>query len=885
MCGKPGLEDEAETAILEREETILDRYRLPYLRDTFWKDYTENPVWCSLDIEKFYPSVSLDLVRKQILQYSESALEIGSETLTALTSFRLDLSGWTGEHLSSMNIASEATEQAHIPTGLMIAGFLANAAMLDIDGWVSTQINERQVAHFRYVDDHVILAPDLDTLVNWVRTYTSRLSKDTGCKINIDKLEPEGLSALVTDTRSLQAPPFDLLKKMQLDPEFPIPLMTKTLAKVSDIARTNFDLLTQEGQQRFLDDLEHLLLAPLPETELATKTRVTFAAGKIARFAPKQERGQDVYFAAWNKVLELNGVIKSLDSRLQAFRPDSREAKSMKILRRKKRAEQRIAVIVLDQEQQKIKQAREKEMQRTLKILSKALREQYDKLRLWQRILDFGKSSGVNHVAAVLREIDEIEPRLAAVLIKAKVLQLHAHNVLICSAIVLDETRTHDSRVAALEYLRDVFQPANLNGLLIGKISFYHEKLSRNLLIYSLHLCRDILESNTTLNEPVLNREWKKVRLLTKGFTKLKAPRGDGYIWWREKILFHLHINLSSSQRVTSRLSPKDSASWLIWECHPSFIPLTALGMLLTGQITIEPGSAGWLRDLIISRAGSKRQKFIEQLKPAPKSIAAKVLKSARQTFTLFEWAAWIMRLRESDPRASEWTVLEICRQICILLRDDKLDDRTRLIFSSHASNFLVPSSWWNEASRFGWKEWEDVCTSDPVMRVNNPIADYRVAAALGIFVDSPTEFSLVRAIGSLLLGLLRHNFIWPMPWRVIGVQATLRGNIAKYLQTRPCSSRTLSILEATLLARPYESWLLANQEISEIELSDDTAQDPPSIVTLDDLRLAIEKSMKTLAKYRLTVTELEPRQLVPIRIAQYTKESWDQEDDGEFIG
>jgi hypothetical protein len=152
--------------------------------------------------------------------------------------------------------------------------------------------------------------------------------------------------------------------------------------------------------------------------------------------------------------------------------------------------------------------------------------------------------------------------------------------------------------------------------------------------------------------------------------------------------------------------------------------------------------------------------------------------------------------------------------------------------------------------------------------------------------VDSPTEFSLVRAIGAILLGLLRRDFVWPMPWRVIGVQATLRGNVEAYLQTRPCSSRTLAILEATLLARSYESWLLVNQEVEESVLAGDTASDPPSIASLEELRLAIEKSMKTLTNYRLTVTELEPRQLIPIKIAQYTKESWNQSDDnGDELG
>jgi hypothetical protein len=886
MCRREsGLDDDAEKAVLELEENALEKYRLPYLKDDFWHRYTENPVWCSLDIEKFYPSVSLELVRQQVLKHSEAAREIGSETLEALTTFSLDASRWSDEDLSAVQLTRGNASLGHIPTGLMIAGLFANVALLDVDRWVSGQIRTRQIAHFRYVDDHVILAPDLDSLLNWVVAYRDRLKADTKCIINPDKLEPKGIAKLLSSPNGGHYPP-DLLDELQLDPEFPAPLMTKTLAKVSDIARTNFDLLTKEGQQRFLDDLEHLLLAPLPETELAVKTRVTFAAGRIARLVPKQERGEDQYFAAWHKTLELDQIVKKLDVRLKALKPDTREAKSTRALRKRKRTEQRVALRVLDDEQQKNKQARDTEMARIFKVLSKALREQYDKLRLWQRILDFGRFSGVPHVAAVFAEIERLDQPLAAVLVRAKILQLHARNILICAATVRDDRRSHNSRVAALEYLRDVFQAPNFRELTSSRGSSYHEKSSRELLTFSLRLCAEIIDEYPTLNEPVLNREWRNIRSSKKAILKLKQPRGDGYLWWREKMLFGLHIRLRSSKRAISHLNPQDPASWLIWECHPELTPLTALGMLLAGKIPLEAGAAGWLRDLIIARGGGKRDEVIEALRPAQGTIAAHVLKSARDTHTLYEWAGALDRFRDFDPRASEWTVLEICRQLCNILANNSLTPRSRLILSSHASNFSIPKSWWNSNATFGWNDWEQRCKRDLIQRRRNPISDHRIAAALGIFPDSPTEFSVVRAVGCILLGLLRRDFVWPMPWRVIGVQATLRGNIESYLQTRPCSSRTLAILEATLLARPYESWLLANQ-VEEAQLAGDTAADPPSIPTLKSLRSAIERSMKTLSEYRLTVTELQPRQLVPIKVSQYTKASWNEDDDsgGQIIG
>src|ERR1035437_5145530 len=71
----------------------------------------------------------------------------------------------------------------------------------------------------------------------------------------------------------------------RLDPNFPSPLMTMTLALVSGIAHTDFNLLESNELKSMTDQLEHLLLVELPEEEMQEQTRMAFAATRLARIA------------------------------------------------------------------------------------------------------------------------------------------------------------------------------------------------------------------------------------------------------------------------------------------------------------------------------------------------------------------------------------------------------------------------------------------------------------------------------------------------------------------------------------------------------------------------------------------------------------------------
>jgi hypothetical protein len=78
---------ETDERLLETEEGLEPTWRLPYLSKNFWTKPLARLHWCSLDIEKFYPSISLELACSVLLKRSLMAQAIGPDLLGRLASF------------------------------------------------------------------------------------------------------------------------------------------------------------------------------------------------------------------------------------------------------------------------------------------------------------------------------------------------------------------------------------------------------------------------------------------------------------------------------------------------------------------------------------------------------------------------------------------------------------------------------------------------------------------------------------------------------------------------------------------------------------------------------------------------------------------------------
>lgn len=275
---------EEELQLLEDNERFLEQ-KLYYLEDNYFAELNGMHLyWAGIDIEKFYPGIDRRLIINNLRDviYDERQTEEFWALTNTLLDFKIDVSGFSQVELDTMRMNSDGTYPKGVPTGLLEAGFLSNLALLGIDEQVKHWLNgNHKVAHFRYVDDHVILAQDSDELVGWVKQYI-KLLEDNGFTVNEDKIEPKSLSdVLKPQTSEEEEKAKGELKG--LDPMYPQPLMTVTLQKVSQMADMNVDQLTKAEFDMLFSDLQELLVMDISDQEIKKETRISFAVTMLSR--------------------------------------------------------------------------------------------------------------------------------------------------------------------------------------------------------------------------------------------------------------------------------------------------------------------------------------------------------------------------------------------------------------------------------------------------------------------------------------------------------------------------------------------------------------------------------------------------------------------------
>ena len=307
MAGLEGDDlDEVDNQVYDDEERLnknQDFLKLKYLNKDYFpthKSY-ESLYWTGIDLSHFYQKVSIEKVRlkiesvlKEMPEYNETFANL----LKTITEFEIDYSDYQYEgadnDLKAMQL-DKSVQFEGLPTGLIVAGMLANIYMIDIDDQVSLRLEkERDIIHFRYVDDHVIISTSAEKLIKWLAWYQQLLSEN-GLELNVSKLAPKGLleglskgekqvnlKNLINDVYSE-----DLIKNIQkyasIDPKYPAPLMTQTLQKVSMLQGVNLNMLSTREFEMVFGELQSLLVADLSEDEIKKSTRISFACTLLTR--------------------------------------------------------------------------------------------------------------------------------------------------------------------------------------------------------------------------------------------------------------------------------------------------------------------------------------------------------------------------------------------------------------------------------------------------------------------------------------------------------------------------------------------------------------------------------------------------------------------------
>lgn len=398
--------EEVEAEILKLDKTLPENLQCPYLQPGYWKKNNRAVYWATIDFEKFYPRLNIDHIQFGFLKHSPHAADPRFATIFhSLLQFHIDSSGCTEADLAAIDLLPNAKSFKSLPTGLVTAGFLANLAMLGVDKRVSEENKKFGVAHFRYVDDHTVLGPSLDAVVDWINQYQKILG-DEGelASVNLEKVEPKALVPLVDLSSSLSGLDFKVNavaeKEAKIDLQYPRPFLTKTLSRVSQLAKLEFELLDEQEQVATINDLELLLLADIGDSELPHATRLSFAATLLTRFSARLEPLQ-TEIVKWER--ERARLINHIDRGSRSQTTERLGEQNMQMSNAKRRLKELdIAIAQALLFGQRDLNAR---LSKSYGLLIKVIHENPDKLRLWERAIDFCLNTGYPGVRALFDEV------------------------------------------------------------------------------------------------------------------------------------------------------------------------------------------------------------------------------------------------------------------------------------------------------------------------------------------------------------------------------------------------------------------------------------------------------------------------------------------------
>ena len=211
-----------------------------------------------------------------------------------------------------------------IPTGLYVAGFLSNIAILDIDKkmdiYREAKLKEGiNIANFRYVDDQIILANNFIELIKAVKYYELIIeSFGNGLKINKDKYEPEGIKNIIKELNLeelLKKKKYsEVVNKAKIDPYLSNPFSTATLKRVSIISKKNINFLDESEKEDVIQELLVLLKSNLDEKEIAPKTKFSWITTLLGKIVPTMERTS---LDKLQLLEDINNLYKNLDKAIK----------------------------------------------------------------------------------------------------------------------------------------------------------------------------------------------------------------------------------------------------------------------------------------------------------------------------------------------------------------------------------------------------------------------------------------------------------------------------------------------------------------------------------------------------------------------------------------
>lgn len=905
------IEKEKESEPDQRAIETAFREGLPYLENSFWHRPQNNNTdlyYASIDLKQFYPSIdSKKILAGLLLAHNASDLEGKLEALLdSMLKFTLDKSDITVSVLENVEPAFKGKRVKGLPTGLFAAGFLANAAMLPVDKAVNEKIQtDKTIAHFRFVDDHTILTYKFDKLCEWIGWYKKLVAEQLGVKVNEDKSDPESLSDWIKLSKNQSASPIVVRKKekvlkaaqadCKIDGTNPTKLLTKTLEKVSIIAGQNTNVLDDHDLTDRLKDLEWLLLADIPEREIRPDTRAAFAAGQIATLAPMLIQESD-------GVVDAHRALAKTERELQ-FLEKHPNANGKKIQALKEKHKQQTNY--LSEQENKLRNEERGHLARCFSLLIHAMKEHPGKARLFFRLHQYCLLTGHQGLRQIIEWISGLRKEEAegagvwADYYNGLTLQILAQNILKAIRVCTTPASLRSDQEAAKRHLEDIVGiEQNLFNTSGANESWFH-KMARREYAVSVAIAAEYLKQNGLQNLSSKFSEMVK-------FYDAAGLDSDSSVWlektgysagnWAYLAEHHLRTDASHTslwENFRRGFDYRKISDQRAIRLYPEAFPEKAWEHLVSSKSTSREDDSGWIYDIL-----KNNPDWIKGAKKVRKTAfmrAARVLQAESKThISIAEWTKYINNddCSPFDPRKSEWTALEIIRQVI----EPKLEVGAAPVPLEriHPQNILIPREWMTipeNAPHLSWEKWRSYIDNSPPIKFaesEHSLLDYRYHShkdsADDIWLKRENQFG---AIGRLLLGLLCGNHDAPIEWNIRGNERVLDIPRARVFRALAISSPSLLLIEGCIDPRSAESRLIARlPDLFGLEdggSANDIQYDPPLLNDVNDLVAAIRNAQDILSQNQLTVSMHQPRQLIPFRLSDFAvSASGESEEDAD---
>lgn len=878
------IDDKAEQwalATAEKEE-------LPYTQTDFWKRPKEdiNDLYhASIDLKQFYPNINSESILKTFFEFLP---ELNSESpfgtlLKSMLRFSLDKADMQEEILKATEPQFQKKVQG-IPTGLFVAGFLSNVAMLTIDHKVNERILEkRNVAHFRFVDDHALIAYDFDALCDWIEWYKkSLIDLNVGPEINEKKYDPESIATWLTSkerkhrNNSGKEEPArsEAERDSKIDGRIPTKLLTKTLGQVSAIVATNVDILADKDIEDRLTQLEWLLLADIPEREIRSDTRAAFAAGQIAKIAPLL-------------VQDTNGLIDEVRklARLEEIEPEPSDQSAME-----KHKDQIAAQKQRVKDCQKEHDATEKKrIRHCFELLLQAFEEFPNKSRLFYRLLQYCRQTGHMGLERIAEWINNERVRNRyywADYFSGLTLHILSRSLLNAAKELNNKGALWSDRDAAMHHIKDISKlDHKIFSVPLSRLTWFQKQAQIEFSVSAisvaaflndtdfdkaqLELLKIVGQKFACISFEAKSPLWVNITGSVAGVwahfveSTLESEGKPSSIWHEFEKCFNYSLILD--QNAARR--------------YPAILSDRAWSAVLDSSLALKEADSGWLCEVL---EGSMQR--LQQAKQSNKRVFRRVIRASEAKSQSYlrasEWVLFTKSVNHTDPfdpRPSEWTALEIIRLLLEPARELRADSSSLDLI--HPNNVLIPEKWRSEFSpklSMSWVRWRNFVkvTENKDVQViskNKAIYDYRYSKNEKNLTATSIWESQLHNIGHFLWGLLKNEYSMPPMWNLRGNECAKTFPFGSSFSTLAISNQTLRILEGCLGKRSAENRvILVNPSLfgwEEGEEPNDADLDPPRLSNLNELYSLIEKAQRKLEHNQIAVSMNKPRQLIPVKL------------------